>query len=67
MLMANNTTEITTTQNEIDLREEAKKQLRVAAVGSLNYAKKPAKDFANCAIDYFLDRFIDWVESKLSA
>ena len=65
--MTNKNTEIVVAQQEIDLKFEAKKQLRIAAVDSLNCAKQPAKDFANSVVDYFFNRFIDWVDSKLSA
>ena len=63
IVMTNESTEIVVAQQEIDLKVEAKKQLRIAAVDSLNCAK----DFANCVVDYFIGRFINWVDSKLSA
>lgn len=65
--MTNENTEIVVSQQEIDLKIEAKKQLRIAAVDSLQCAKQPAKDFANCVVDYIIDRFMNWVENKLSA
>lgn len=66
-IMTNENAEIVVSQQEIDLKIEAKKQLRIAAVDSLQCAKQPAKDFANCVVDYLIDRFINWVENKLSA
>ena len=65
--MTNESTEIVVTRQKVDLKVEAKKQLRIAAVDSLQCAKKPTKDFANCVVDYLVDRFINWVDSKLSA
>lgn len=65
--MTNENTEIVVSHQEIDLKVEAKKQLRIAAVDSLKCAKKPAKDFADCVVEYLLDRFINWVDIKLSA
>lgn len=65
--MTNENTEIVVSQQEFDLKIEAKKQLRIAAVDSLQCAKQPAKDYANCVVDYLIDRFINWVENKLSA
>lgn len=66
-IMTNENTEIVASQQEIDLKIEAKRQLRIAAVDSLQCAKQPAKDYANCVVDYLIDRFIDWVENKLSS
>lgn len=65
--MTNENTEIVGSQQEIDLRIEAKKQLRNAAVDLLQCAKKPAKDFTNCVVDYLVNHLINWVENKLSA
>lgn len=65
--MTNENAEIVVTRQEVDLKVEAKKQLRIAAVDSLQCVKKPAKDFANCVVEYLVNHFIDWVDSKLSA
>ena len=62
--MTNENTEIV---QEIDLKVEAKKQLRIATVDFFKCAKKPTKDFADCVVDYLLNRLINWVDSKLSA
>ena len=56
-----------TYDQEIDLKVEAKKQLRIATVDFFKCAKKPTKDFADCVVDYLLNRLINWVDSKLSA
>jgi len=65
--MTNENTEIVVAQQKMDLKAEAKKQLQIAVTHSLQCAKKPAKDLAVYAVDYFLNCFIDWVDSKLSA
>ena len=65
--MTNENTEMVVSHQEMDLKVETKKQLRIAVVDSLQCAKKPAKDFADCVVDYHFDRFINWVDSKLSA
>jgi len=65
--MTNENTEIIVAQQKTDLKGEAKKQLQIAVNASLQCAKKPAKDLADYAVDYFFNRFIDWVDSKLSA
>ena len=65
--MINENTEIVASQQEIDLKIEAKRQLRIVAVDSLQCAKQPTKDYANCVVDYLIDRFVDWVENKLSS
>jgi hypothetical protein len=67
IIMTNENTKIVVSQQEIDLRDEAKKQFRIATVDSLNCVRKPAKDFADCVVDYLLNRLINWVDSKLSA
>lgn len=67
IIMTNENTKIVVSQQEIDLRDEAKKQFRIATVDSLNCVRKPAKDFTNCAIDYLVNHFISWLDSKLSA
>ena len=61
--MTNENTEIVVSHQEIDLKVEAKKQLRIATVDFF----KCAKDFADCVVDYLLNRLINWVDSKLSA
>lgn len=65
--MNNENTQIVVAQQEIDLKAEAKKQLRIIANDSLQCTRKPIKDFTNSAIDYCINRFIDWVDRKLSA
>lgn len=65
--MTNENTKIVVSQQEIDLKNEVKKQLRIAGVDSLQCVKQPVKDFANCVVDYLVGRFISWVEHKLSA
>lgn len=65
--MTNESTEIVVSQQEIDLKVEAKKQLHVAAVDSLKCVKRPAKDFANSVVDYLVNQLINWVDNKLSA
>ena len=65
--MTNESTKIVVSREEVDLKVEAKKQFRMAAVDSLQCTKKPAKDFVNCVVDYLVDRFINWVDNKLSA
>ena len=67
IIMKNENTEIVVSQQKIDLKDEAKKQFRIAMVNSLNCVRKPAKDFTNCAIDYLVNHFISWLDSKLSA
>ena len=65
--MTNENTEIVVSNQEIDLKVEAKKQLRIATVDFFKCAKKPTKDFADCVVEYLLNRLINWVDSKLSA
>ena len=65
--MTNENTEIGVSHQEIDLKVEAKKQLRIATVDFFKCAKKPTKDFADCVVDYLLNRLINCVDSKLSA
>lgn len=65
--MTNENTEIVVSHQEIDLKIEAKKQLRIVTVDSLQCAKQPAKDFANYVVDYLIDHFVNWVNNKLSA
>ncbi|MCI6767587.1 hypothetical protein [Porcincola intestinalis] len=65
--MTNKNTEIIETQNNVDLKEEAKKQLRIATGNTVEGLKKTAKDFTGTVIDYLLDRFLDWADKKLSA
>ena len=67
IIMTNENTEIVVSHQEIDLKVEAKKQLRIATVDFFKCAKKPTKDFADCVVDYLLNRLINWVDSKLSA
>ena len=67
IIMTHENTEIVVAHQEIDLKREAKKQLRIAAVDSAQCVRKPAKDFTTCAVDYLINLFIDWVDSKLSA
>ena len=64
--MTKENTEIVVSNKEIDLKVEAKKQLQIVAVNTIHSAKQPAKDFANCAIDYVWNRFTYWMYSKLS-
>ena len=64
--MVNENTEIVVAHPEIDLKIEAKKQLRIIAISSLQCTKQPAKDFANCMVDYLIDHFVKWMDSKLS-
>lgn len=65
--MTNEHTEIVVAQQKTDLKTEAKKQLQIAVTESLQCTKKPAKDLADYAVDFFFNRFIDWVDRKLSA
>ena len=65
--MTNENTKVVVSQQKIDLKDEAKKQFRIATVNSLNCVRKPAKDFTNRVIDYFVNHFISWLDSKLSA
>lgn len=65
--MTNENKKVVVSQQKIDLKDEAKKQFRIATVDSLNCVRKPAKDFTNRAIDYFINHFISWLDSKLSA
>ena len=65
--MTNENTEIVLSHQEIDLNVEDKKQLRSSTVDFFKCAKKPTKDFADCVVDYLLNRLINWVDSKLSA
>jgi hypothetical protein len=64
--MKNENTQSVVAQQEIDLRLEAKKNLYVIVSDSLKCTRKPLKDFANSAIDYCINRFIAWVDNKLS-
>lgn len=66
-IMKNENTQIEVAHQEIDLKSEAKKQLQIIVNDSLQCTRKPIKDFTNSAIDYWLNRFIVWVDSKLSA
>lgn len=65
--MTNENTKVVVSQQKIDLKDEAKKQFHIATVDSLNCVRKPAKDFTNRVIDYFVNHFISWLDSKLSA
>lgn len=65
--MTNESTKIVVSQQEIDLKVEAKKQLRIAAVESLKCVKRPAKDFTHSVVDYLVNQLINWVDNKLSA
>lgn len=67
LIMKNENTQILFVQQEIDLKSEAKKQLCIIANDSLQCTRKPLKDFANSAIDYCINRFTAWLNSKLSA
>lgn len=51
----------------ISLKDEARKQLRIAAENSLQGTKKPAKDFSSKVIERLIDSLIAWVDNKLSA
>lgn len=64
--MKNENTPIVVAQQEMDLKLEAKKLVYIIVNDSLQCAKKPLKDFANSVIDYGMNRFITWVDSKLS-
>lgn len=65
--MNNENTQVVVAQQETDLKAEAKKQLCIIANDSLQCTGKPIKDFTNSAIDYCINRFVDWVDSRLSA
>ena len=65
--MMDESMEIVVNRQEIDLKDEAKKQFHIAVVESLQCVKKPAKDFMVCLVDYLVDHVITWFDSKLSS
>lgn len=65
--MPNENSVLVLTKQNIDLKNEAKKQLSIAANDCLCSLKKPAKDLAGTVIDFCINSIYDWIDKKLSA
>lgn len=60
-------TEIVETNFKNEIKEEAKKQLRIAAVNALQSTEKPVQDFTSYMFRCLYDRATNWIINKLSA